>query len=513
MNNQSRSLWMSTLLPAVPSLEGREHQAQVCVIGGGIAGVSVAMALAERGNDVLLIDKDGLGAGETGRTSAHLADALDDRFYRLERWHGEDGARLAAASHAAAIDQIERWCNDYRIDCDFRRVPGYLVLDERSRSNVLQRELAAARRAGLGVESLPDAVGALPGPALRFERQARFHPLKYLAGLAGAARNAGVRFARAEAIELIDGDPMTVIVDAGARIRARDIVVAANVPFHRRVVLHTKQAAYRTFVVAGRIPRGDVPDALIWDTGDPYHYARIQPADDGYDWLIVGGADHKTGQEPEGNDAFGDLIDWARQLCASFAETDFAWSGQVLEPVDGLAFIGADPGAEHVYVVTGDSGNGLTHGTIAALLLPDLMRGTDHPWRALYDPARKRLNGAWLEENANVAAQYRDWLLSGDVASAETLAPGEGAIVRHGVHRFALFRDDDSRLRMFSARCPHLGCSVRWNTVERSWDCPCHGSRFAADDGRVLNGPADRGLDILSPEDAEHAVGVSTAAR
>ena len=270
-----------------------------------------------------------------------------------------------------------------------------------------------------------------------------------------------------------------------------------NVPFHRRVALHTKQAAYRTFVIAGRVPRGSVSDALYWDTGDPYHYVRCLSGGQNTDWdyLIVGGEDYKTGQADEAQEPFDALKSWARSFSPSFGDAEYAWSGQILEPVDGLAFIGADPDAKNVFIVTGDSGNGLTHGTLAGPLLTALIRGDDHPWRRLYEPGRKRLNGAWLEENANVALQYRDWVSSGDVESGARIGKGEGAVVRHGLHRFALYRSGDDVVHAFSARCPHLGCAVRWNAIEKSWDCPCHGSRFAAHDGHVLNGPALSGLE------------------
>ncbi|WP_257385742.1 FAD-dependent oxidoreductase [Tahibacter caeni] len=499
MNAQSRSLWMERQSPPLDTLVETDRDAQVCIVGAGIAGVSIALALAEAGQRVVVIDRAGIAGGETARTSAHLASALDDRFYRLERWHGADGAQLAARSHAAAIDRIEEWCTRYRIDCDFRRVPGYLVCGDPEHRQEFEREQAAAVRAGLAPERSDNGIGDLAGPTLRFDNQARFHPLSYLAGLVAAARAWGVRFVGAEAVDVDGGTSPGVTLADGSRIGAGAVVVAANVPFHRRFALHTKQAAYRTFVIAARVPAGSVPDMLLWDMEDPYHYVRLQPASDGSEWLIVGGADHKTGQEPRGSDPFGgdpfsELARWARQLCPGFGEPEYAWSGQIIEPIDGLAFIGADPGQRQVYVVSGDSGNGLTHGTLAAPLLTALIRGEGHAWRDLYDPARKRLNATWLEENANAAVQYRDWLGHGDAAA---VAMGSGAVVRHGLHRFALYRDDNGELHAFSARCPHLGCVVHWNALERSWDCPCHGSRFGATDGQVLNGPAASGLDPL----------------
>ncbi|MCQ4165074.1 FAD-dependent oxidoreductase [Tahibacter harae] len=510
MNAESQSLWMEQPLPPLATTGGRPDAAQVCVIGAGIAGVSIALRLAEAGRQVLLIDRDGLGAGETARTSAHLASALDDRYYRLEHWHGKDGAALAAQSHAAAVDLIEEWSRRYAIDCDFERIPGYLLPAPGADVQELEREYEAALRAGLDVTRLEAGLAALPawGPVLRFAGQARFHPLKYLLGLYTAALAAGVRFMRAEAGDVEDGEQPRVLLADGGLIQAESVVVASNVPFHRRVALHTKQAAYRSYMLAGLIPAGRMPDALIWDTADPYRYLRLQPAGDGKDWLLIGGCDHKTGQAPA-RDPLEELREWAGEYCKELENIQYAWSGQIIEPVDGLAFIGRDPGARNVYVVSGDSGNGLTHATLAAPLITALIVDGEHPWAALYDPARKRLTGDWLEENANVALQYRDWLAAGDSNDVAALPPGQGAVIRHGLHRFALYRNEDGSLSALSARCPHLGCAVRWNALERSWDCPCHGSRFAAADGHVLNGPARSGLEPLAGERID---GVSSAA-
>jgi Rieske Fe-S protein len=261
-------------------------------------------------------------------------------------------------------------------------------------------------------------------------------------------------------------------------------------------VIHTKQAPYRTYVVAGRVPKGSVAPLLLWDTEDPYHYVRVQPAHD-HDWLLVGGEDHKVGQDHEAGARFESLLRWARTRFPMLESAEFRWSGQVLEPHDALAFIGRNPMDEdNVYIATGDSGNGLTHGMIAGMLLRDLITGVDNEWATLYDPTRKSLRAAkdFLRENLNFAAQYRDLLLPGEVGDAGEIAHGEGAILRDGLHKLAVFRDQQGALHAHSAICPHLGCAVRWNGVEGTFDCPCHGSRFDARDGHVINGPANRGL-------------------
>jgi Rieske Fe-S protein len=250
-------------------------------------------------------------------------------------------------------------------------------------------------------------------------------------------------------------------------------------------------------VIGLSVPRGSVDRALYWDTPHPYHYVRLADGAGADDVLIVGGEDHKTGQEDEGHAPFAALEAWTRERFPMAGDVRHAWSGQVLEPVDSLAFIGRNPGdADNVYIVTGDSGNGMTHGTIAGILLADLIAGRENAWSTLYDPARVTLRATprFAKENLNVAAQYAALATPGDIGSPADLAPGTGAILRRGLKKVAVYRDDSGAVHEFSAACPHLGCIVQWNGAERSWDCPCHGSRFHAE-GRVINGPAMRGLE------------------
>jgi glycine/D-amino acid oxidase-like deaminating enzyme/nitrite reductase/ring-hydroxylating ferredoxin subunit len=475
--------------------------ADVCVIGAGIAGLSTAYHLALEGKSVVVLDDGAIGGGASSRTSGHLACALDDRFYRLEHVHGRQGARLAAESHRAAIDRIERIVGEEGIDCEFARVDGYLFAPSGGPAEELAREQEAARRAGLEVEraeGLP-VDGHDFGPALRFPRQGQFHVMKYLHGLARATKRRGGRIHNASHVEEIhaERDLLRVAVAGGLEVRAKAVVVATNTPFNDRVTMHTKQAPYRTYVIALELPKGALPDFLAWDTADPYHYIRVAHAAD-RDVLIVGGEDHKTGQpDGEAPGPFATLEHWARARFAMAGAVLDRWSGQVLEPVDSLGFIGRNPGGdERVFIATGDSGNGLTHGTLAGLILPDLIAGRDNPWAALYDPSRRslRASGTFLRENLNVARQYAALLSPGEVDDSGEIARGDAAIVRHGIHKVAAYRDDHGALHEHSALCPHLGCVVAWNTTEKTWDCPCHGSRFDKIDGHVLNGPAVAGL-------------------
>jgi Rieske Fe-S protein len=319
--------------------------------------------------------------------------------------------------------------------------------------------------------------------------------MKYLAALSQAIENNGGRiFNKTQASEFVDGAPGRVKTSKGPTVSAGAIVVATNTPVNDWVSIHTKQAAYRTYVIGKRVPKGTVTKALYWDTPDPYHYVRLQEADKD-EVLIVGGEDHKTGQADDAGERFARLEVWTRERFPTAGDVDFRWSGQIMEPIDGLAFIGRNPGDKNIYVVTGDSGNGMTHGTIAGILLTDLIQGRQNEWETLYDPSRISLAAApeFAKENLNVVAQFGDYATGGDVEAVRAIAQGTGALLRDGLKKVAAYRDTRGELHKCSAICPHLGCIVAWNSTEKTWDCPCHGSRFDAF-GKVLNGPANTGL-------------------
>jgi len=489
-----QSVWAaSAALPQFTPLE-QNIQVDVCIVGAGISGLTTAYLLARAGKRVAVLDDGPVGGGMTQMTTAHIANMLDDRYFEVEKLHGREGARLAADSHSAAIDRIETIVRQERIDCDFTRLDGYLFLAEGDRRETLERELEAAHRAGLrGVEMLARAPFASfdTGPCLRFPNQGQFHPLKYLARLAQAIHRESSRIFTGSHADRIDGG-VPALVHAGKHVVTADaVVVATNVPVNDRVAIHTKQAPYMTYVIGARVPPGSVPRVLSWDTGDPYHYIRTQE-----DLLIVGGEDHKTGQASDTRERYARLEAWARKRFPMMGEPQFAWGGQVMETQDYLAFIGRNPmDHENILVVTGDSGMGITHGTIAGMLLSDLILGRTNPWEALYDPSRVTLRAAgdFARENSNVALQYADWLTGGDVSSADEVPAGGGAIVRRGLEKIAVYRDDQGQVHECLAKCPHLGCVVHWNPAETTWDCPCHGSRFDRY-GKVINGPANRDL-------------------
>lgn len=492
----SQSLWMEIELPSFPSLE-EDLQTDVCIIGGGIVGLTCAYSLLKKGKKVIVIDQGAVAGGQTARTTGHLTWVLDDRYYDLEKLFGVEGTRLAAQSHSAAIDYIEKIIHEENIDCDFERLNGYLFVPPEDSQQVLDKEFEAIIKIGMEINRVPRAPFSRTfdtGPCLQFPRQAQFHILKYLKGLTKAILDQGGKiFSHTHINHFEDGSPCNVKTESGRTVTSQSIIVATCTPINNRFYIHTKQAAYRTYVTATSIPKGTVPKGLYWDTPDPYHYIRIQKnsIDPRLEWLIVGGEDHKTGQDPEIDAKYDYIEEWARLRFPFINKIDYRWSGQIFEPVDSLAFIGKNPGDRNIYIATGDSGNGLTHGTIAGILLPDLILGKDNPWKDLYKPSRKTLSAAssYLQENLNGVAQYKDWLTPGEAAKIDELSPNEGMILREGLNKIAVFKDKENKVHFNSAFCPHLGGCLRWNHGEKSWDCPVHGSRFDGC-GHVLNGPA-----------------------
>jgi glycine/D-amino acid oxidase-like deaminating enzyme/nitrite reductase/ring-hydroxylating ferredoxin subunit len=502
---QPRSYWSASVEMPVYQPLAANIDAEVCVIGAGLGGLTTAYLLARQGVSVAVVEALEVGAGETGRTTAHIA-VPDDRYWHIEQAYGADAAKLVAQSFAAAIDCIETTARTEQIDCAFERVDGYLYSCAEDPGAQLKRELDAARRAGVVVtmeQAIPiSTLGS--GPSLRFAGQAQFHPLRYLSGLARAIERRGGRiFAGTRALDIEENDDGVSVRTATGRIVADSAVVATNTPFNDRVAIHVKQNAYQTYVVAALVPQGSLPRALVWDDGDPYHYIRLAPSiDDQHDLLIVGGEDHKTGQEPDPERCYAAVEAWMRERFPQAGRLAYRWSGEVMEPLDGIAYLGRNPGSKNVYVITGDSGNGMTHATIGGMLVADQIMGRQNTWLSVYDPARKPLKEAlqFVREQSNIAAQYSDWVSGGDEPNAASLGPGEGALIRSGLKKFAVYRDEDGALHCHSAKCPHLGCVVQWNGVEKTWDCPCHGSRFNAY-GSVLHGPAVSALASVEEQD------------
>jgi len=470
----------------------------VCIVGAGIAGLTTAYLLTKAGKKVAVLDDGEISSGQTEVTTAHLSDEIDDGFTRMIKLHGEENTRLAADSHAASIDCIESIVKELKIDCEFKRIDGFLFAASEGDRDYLNNEFEAAMQAGRDVGMVYRCpLDYDTGPAIRYPRQARFHPLQYLAAVAKAIKDKGGQIFTNTHVDKIEGGENANVKAGKFKVRANAIVVATNTPVNDMFAIHTKQFPYMTYAIGVRVPKGSVVDAMYWDTLDAYHYVRLQSMNgkgaDAYDLLIVGGEDHKTGQADDTNERHTRLEEWTRERFPMAEDVEFTWAGQVMETIDGLAFIGRNPGdKENVYIATGDSGMGITHGTIAGMLLSDMILGKKNPWEQIYDPSRKAMRGVgtFAKENLNVAAQYLDWVLPGKVSSEADIEFDSGAVLREGLKKVAVYRDAAGKCHKMSAVCPHLQCIVEWNAAEHSWDCPCHGSRFDKF-GKVINGPSN----------------------
>jgi glycine/D-amino acid oxidase-like deaminating enzyme/nitrite reductase/ring-hydroxylating ferredoxin subunit len=477
-----------------------ELDVDVCVLGAGVAGLTTAYRLASEGLSVVVLEAGELGVGETARSTAHLSTALGQRYRVLEDLHGEPAARLIFESHAAAITFVEEVVRDEELDCGFSRLNGYLFWPSDADLRALDEEQAACDRAGAHAQKLESS--PIPswnsGPCLKFSGQAQLDPLRYLSGLARSVTRLGAKIFTRSRGEILPGPGLRVRAAKGL-IKARFVVVATNSPVDDGLAFTTRQAAYRTYALSAEAPPAAFPEPLLlWDTLDPYHYARLIPAEgEGtISQLIVGGEDHKVGHANDARERWDRLEAWARARFPMLGAVSRRWSGQVQESADGIGFAGRHPGEERaVFVITGDCGNGMTHGTLGAILVADLIQGRANDWAAVYDPARLTAGAAqeMAAENLDSMSTYLRYASGGDADSEDAIPPGCGAVVRRGMAPVAVYRGEDGELVERSAICPHMGGLVCWNQGERTWDCPAHGSRFSPS-GEPVCGPANEAL-------------------
>ena len=496
----------SASMPRFKKLAHDDH-VDVVVVGGGITGLTAAYLLTAAGKSVALLERARCATVDTGHTTAHLTMVTDTPLSELVRTFGREHAQAAWDAGLAAIGQIDKIVREESIECEFAWVPGYLhAVRDRSRpSKQIDFQDEAQLACDLGFDAAFDAnVPLMGGPGVRFEDQARFHPRMYLAGLARAVEaGGGGIYEHSEACEFQD-DPLSVKAN-DCTITCEDVVIATHNPvvglsnLVSATLFQTKLALYTSYVIAGRVARGVVPDALFSDTGDPYDYLRLTRHGD-YNLVIFGGEDHKTGQVDDTTACYAALEQRLKSLLPDI-EVTHRWSGQVIETPDGLPYLGRS--TDHQYAATGFAGNGMTFGTLGAMIAVDGILGRTNPWLDLFDIGRKKvLGGVWDYITENKDYPYyliRDRFAGAEGRSLRAVKRGEGKILDLSGKRAAVYRDEDGTATVRSAICTHLGCEVGWNSAERTWDCPCHGSRFKPT-GEVLAGPAESPLSEM-PKD------------
>lgn len=501
-SEHSKSIWAARMPKC--GLLSNDIKPEILVVGAGMTGLSLAYELICAGRDVVVVDRGPIGGGMTARTSAHLSWESDDFYFNIIDAHGADVAKRYLESQKAALDRIENICAEEKIACDFARIDLFYLASDRGGRKKLEKEQRALKELGAGEMSFADApVEGAARTALRIPAQARFHALRYIAGLARAFLRRGGQIYTHTPIQKISETARNVraVTENGATITAKSVVTATNTSLVNRVAAHDKQTPYRSYVIAAEVKKDSAPDILLWDTNEPYHYVRIQPGET-KDFLIVGGEDHKTGEADDALARQKRLYAWTKERFPGVGPIEYFWSGQIYEPVDYLPFIGLSPNHKRVFFVSGDSGEGLTTGAAASLILPDLMAGKNHRWAKPYRPTRKTPKPSvavtYVKDFVGAMTHVVEHAIP-DLKTAGALKPGEGAVVTEDKEKIAAYRDPRGRLHKHSASCTHAGCVVQWNSFEHCWDCPCHGSQFAPK-GEVLHGPA---MEPLRPVDGE----------
>jgi glycine/D-amino acid oxidase-like deaminating enzyme/nitrite reductase/ring-hydroxylating ferredoxin subunit len=496
---KKQSLWVDTSpLQDFPQLHGRV-EVDVLVVGGGITGLTTAHLLKQSGLRVAVVDQSRIASGQTSHTTAHITFVTDARLHELASGVGKEEAQAFWGAGYFAMRQIEQIVDELSIECELRRVPGYLFAavgkDTEKEIETLKEDALLAETFGFDAEFIKSDP-LFHRPAVRFPNQWKFHPLKYVNAIARALPASGCYVFSKTSGSDIDSEKHELRTDSGV-ISYDSVVTATHVPIQGErgtfgaALFQTKLAAYSTYAIEAEIE--STVESLFWDTNDPYLYLRFDQRE-GASSVIIGGEDHKTGQEEETETRYAKLESTLRKTFPA-AKLKHRWSGQVIETPDGMPYIGEV--AKRQFLATGFSGNGITLGTFSATLIRDLITEKPNPWSGVFAPTRKTIEGTWdyVRENKDYLAYFiKDRLRPG--SNREELKHGTGELLKiHGKKR-AVYRDDQGNHVVLSPVCPHMGCIVAWNDAEKSWDCPCHGSRFTAS-GRLLAGPAESDLERI----------------
>lgn len=471
----------------------------ILIVGGGMAGISTALMLQKAGRSCIVAEAHTLGFGTTGGTTAHLNTLLDNPYNKIETNFGENNAQLLAEITEKALNLIKANIQAHQIDCGHRDLPGYLYSQNDDQSKELDSILEASQKAGLDIAYTDKIPVPIPfEKAIAVQGQGQFHPSKYLFGIAQAFESLGGVILQGCRVESAEEDDIIEAKTSLGTIKARHLIYCTHIPPGVNL-LHFRCAPYRSYAMAFKLKDNNYPDALAYDMYDPYHYYRTQEID-GEKFLIAGGEDHKTAHEENTEACFTRLEAHVRTYY-NIESVAHRWSSQYFEPTDGLPYIGHLPGAaQNVWVATGFGGNGMTYSHVTALLYHDIFISRDSKYSDLFNPNRiKPVAGFanFVKENADVVTHMIGGYFSHEkLESLSELAHGEARIVKYEGHRLAIYKDDAGNLHAVNPVCPHAKCSVAWNNAEKSWDCPCHGSRFSFD-GELLTGPARSDLELV----------------
>lgn len=500
----TRSIWKSTARETnFPSLN-ENIQTEVAIVGGGITGVTAAYLLARSGKKVVLLEAGTISGGTTGDSTGNLYSMVDKRLHHIQSKWDEETAANVARSRGEAVDLVEELVNKYQIDCSFKRVPWYLFSETDQKDETIEKEIAAAAHYGLQVEELHD----LPIPvkvskAIKVEGQAQFNPAAFVRGLAENIDRANCRIFENSEVYHIQKEEELVLSTATGTVTAQKVILATHSPKGIYAV-QTALYPYREYAMAAKLNSGDFPDGIYWDTEADFHTSIRTYQSDGASYVLMLGGHHKVGQEDDYS-RFYDKLEKNIKKYFDVSSINYKWSAQHYKPADGLPYIGESVD-DNIYFATGFSTDGLTYGVLSAMIFDDLLNNRENKWAELYKAKRftpVKSAKDYIKENLNVAKQYLKNIPG--TASKEAyseIKSGEGKVVDHGTEKWAVYRDQNGVVHCRSALCTHMDCVVDWNDAEKSWDCPCHGSRFEPT-GEVIEGPAFSPLEPKDPATGE----------
>lgn len=502
----TKTLWQND----IPDYESMAYTLQdsiydVIIVGGGITGITTALELQNAGKKCLLAEAQTLGFGTTSGTTAHLNTILDITYSEIEKNFGEKNTKLVLKATLEAIALVEENVKKYNLDCEFSKKEGYLFSLDDHQTKQLDETFESSKKAGCEVaysNTIPVPVDFKK--ALVYKNQAQIHPTKYLYGLAKAFENGGgiiVQQCRITDVKENDQKILEVETGIGKKLFAKNLVYATHIPPGVNL-LHFRCAPYRSYAMALTLKNDAYPDSLAYDLLDPYHYYRTQEID-GKRFLIAGGEDHKTAEEKDTQQCFTRLENYLRQHF-EVEEIAFKWSSQYFQSADGLPYIGHLPGnPETVFVATGYGGNGITFSQVAAKILTSLITSGENEFKDLFSPSRiKPVAGFnnFIKNAADVTGNFLSKLFpASKIHELNELADDEAKIVKYEGDTIALYKDESGKFHSVNPSCTHINCTVAWNTAEKTWECPCHGSRFSAD-GEMYTAPARKDLQKLNPE-------------
>lgn len=467
----------------------------VAIVGGGIAGITAATLLKRAGKTVAVIESQQISTGVSGHTTAKVTSLHQLIYADLIKNHGEEKAHIYAQSNQAALEFVAKTVTEEQIDCDFSRQSAYTFAETEDNIKDIEKEVEAALKLGLPATFVRET--SLPFPiagAIKFDNQAQFHSRKYLLHLIKQIPGDGSYVFENTRVQKVEENNLCQVMTDKGIIQAQDVIVATNIPITDEGLFFAKTYPKRSYIIGARIADHKAPLGMYIGSGEKYYSIRTTPDKDGL-LLLVGGGGHKVGTVENTEEKYLDLENYARSRF-DIESIDYRWSTQDFISFDKIPYVGKlTPLSKHTFVATGFSLWGMTQGTLSGMILADKILGIENPAADLYDATRATpfLSAEGIKQNLEVGAHWVGDRLKGLSKSLQDVALGEGKLVTVDGDKVAAYRDETGEIHAVSAVCTHLGCVVAWNSAEKSWDCPCHGSRFSCN-GEVLHGPTVKDL-------------------